>query len=68
MCALGLNVLHDLGIVIDIHTSTCGDKLTDDNVLLESHELIGLTADSRICKSLCSLLEGRCGEEGIGVA
>ena len=43
--------------VIDVKTCTCGDKLTYDNIFLQTYELICLALDSGISKSLCGFLE-----------
>ena len=47
----------DRYIFVSLHTSTCRDKLTDDNIFLKTKKWVNLTADSSFCKNLCCFLE-----------
>ena len=58
-CALDIRfVLNDLGVVVNLHTGTCGKELTDDNVLLKTQQMVGLALDGSIGQGTCSPPKG----------
>ena len=52
-----LRITLKLNICISLHTCTCRDNLTEDNILFKTDERINLTLDSGICKNSCCFLE-----------
>ena len=63
-------VAGDLGLdelLLDLRqTSTGGDELTDDDVLLQAGQRVDLALDSGLGQDTGGLLEGRSGQEGVG--
>src|SRR5215210_1682943 len=53
----------DLHFLIAVHTCTGRDEVTDDDVLLESEQLVSRAADCRVGEDSRRLLEARCGDE-----
>ncbi len=49
-------ILDHLNVVVNVHTGAGRNELTDNNIFLKTHELIGLASDSCVCKSLSCLL------------
>ena len=63
-----LSVILDYShLVVNVHTGAGRDELTDDDIFLQTSQIVALALDSRICESLCGLLEGCCRQERIGV-
>ena len=56
--AVCLDNRNSCDIAVSLDTGTCRDERTDDDVLLDTDELINLALDNSICKYLCCLLEG----------
>ena len=63
-------VAGDLGLdelLLDLRqTSTGGDELTDDDVLLQAGQRVDLALDGGLGQDTGGLLEGRSGQEGVG--
>lgn len=51
-------ILDDLDVVVNIHTSTSRNQLTDNNIFLQTIQIVTLATDCGIGQSLCGLLEG----------
>ena len=65
MLGFALDGAYKLDIVVDIHTGTSRDELTDADVLLQTLEVVTLAADRSIGECLGGLLEGGSRDEGI---
>ena len=37
-CMIRIFGLDDLNVVVNVHTGTCGNKLTDDNIFLKTEQ------------------------------
>ena len=57
----------NVDIMVASHTGSGRNKLTDDDILLKSEQIVDLSADSRIGKNLGRFLEGCRREEGLGL-
>ena len=55
-----------MNVAVALHTGTGRDRFTDDNVLFQAYQMVNLTLDSSVGQNLGGLLEGCCGQEGIG--
>ena len=55
---LWLNICVELYGTVTLHTGTSRDQLTDDNVLLQTDQMVNLTVDRCFCQNLGGLLEG----------
>ena len=64
LAGLGFNDIH---VGVALHTCTCGNELTDDNVFLKTEQVVDLALDGSLGQHLCGLLEGCGGEEGLGL-
>ena len=62
-CALIVDLI---SLTILAQAGTGRDQLTDDNVLLQSQQMIYLALDGGLSQDLGGLLERGCGEEGLG--
>ena len=55
-----------LHVSVALHAGAGRDQLTDQHVLLQAAQMVGLSADRRLGQDLGGLLEGCCGQEGVG--
>ena len=55
-----------LNIAVHLHSGSCGDKLTDDNIFLKSEQRVALALHCGFGENFCGLLEGCGGQEGVG--
>ena len=46
---------------IAFHTGTCGNQLTDDDIFLQTAQVVNLTADLSFGANLGGFLDGGCG-------
>ena len=58
--------LLDFDVGIALHTGAAREQLTDDDVLLEAEQRVGLALDGRVGEDTGRLLEGGGGQEGVG--
>ena len=61
----GLSRLDELYIVVNIHTGTSRNQLTDDDIFLQTLQVIHLATDRRIRQCLCGFLEGSRRQEAV---
>ena len=57
-CRCDLIIRIQLYSSVALHTGTCRDWLTDNNILLQTNQVIYLTVDSGLGQNLGGLLEG----------
>ena len=50
-------ILNDLNVVVNVHTRTGRNKLTDNNILFKTLQVIALALDGSVRKSSGSFLE-----------
>ena len=53
-------------MAVGVQAGAGGDQLTDDDILLQAHQMVHLALDGGLGQNLGSLLEGGSGQEGIG--
>ena len=59
-------ILDDLDVVVNVHTSTSRNQLTDNNIFLQTIQIVALATDCGIGQRLCGLLEGCSRQEAVG--
>ena len=60
-----LLVCSQTDITVTLHTGSGRDQLTDEDILLQTDQVVYLTVDRSLRKNLCCFLEGCCGQEGV---
>ena len=55
---LRLYICVELYGTVTLHTGTCRNQLTNDNVFLQTDQMVNLAVDSRLGQNLGGLLEG----------